>query len=408
MNAVSREGLQRLLGAVSSVDASVGTPFFAYDAATIDRATSVLLHASDMAGLDDAMFYLAFFAAPNTALFSRVLSTSPRLGVTCNTLEEVLALQAAGWTDWDRVVFSGGVLPPRDLDAIAKIGCLIHAASPGNLDLLRSRINNARRGIRVTFDDNALKGLRLDAAHDALARRPSAGLVSAHAYPGTEIESMEALQEHATRLIELTSRSSDIVEINFGGGFWYDYAHPTGDVAAMFDYEKYFTHVGKVLSGMHNQGVRPAWEPGRVVFAGSGFFVASVLEVVQRGGRDADVYLDASFAQIPSPKIRGRQHLVVALDPDGRPRRGEEISARLCGATTLSTDQLLPGPCAVPRVEVGDRIIILDVGAYGRAGSYSFLGKATPPEILLEGEGWRHIRERGAAIHLNMGVIDGG
>lgn len=407
MTAVDRPGLRRLRSIVRAVADSVGTPFYAYDAPSIDRATSWLLSASEKAGLAEARFYLAFFAAPNTALFKRVLRSNDRLGITCNTLEEIVALRKAGWADWQRVVFSGGVLPAGDIEEIARAECTVHAASPGNLEQLRSGRHEARVGVRISFDDRALKGFRYEEAREALQRRAATPLVSAHAYPGTEVYDPEKLLSHARQLIELVSASSDIEEINFGGGFWYNYRQRSGDMAKMFDFDRYFAHIADELSRCSpGRPVRPAWEPGRVVFAESGFFVASVVEVVDRGRGHVDVYLDASFTQIPAPKIRDRQHLVVALDPTGRPREAYTTEARLCGITTLSTDQLLPQRCAIPYVQPNDLIVILDVGAYGRAGSYSFLGRAKPPEILMEQGSWRVIRERGARDHLNEGVMD--
>ena len=124
------------------------------------------------------------------------------------------------------------------------------------------------------------------------------------------------------------------------------------------------------------------------------------------GMRAVDVHVDASFTQVPAPKIRGRQHKAVVLDPQGKLKKGPKYEARLCGSTTLSTDQLLPRPILIPEVEAGDLIVILDVGAYGRAGSYNFLGKTQPPEILLENTGWRLVRQRQRADHLLEGYGD--
>jgi diaminopimelate decarboxylase len=220
-----------------------------------------------------------------------------------------------------------------------------------------------------------------------------------HAYPGTEVRSLRCLIRHAAILIELASRHG-IGTLNLGGGFGYDYDSSNGEIGEMVDLQSYFASVAQILSRYPTVAREIAWEPGRIVFAGSGVFVTEVIEKRSRGPWSEDLYVDASFVQMPAPKLRGRRHLVVAFSPEGTRRAGSNIEARLCGATTLSTDELVPGPVIVPQVEVGDLLVILDVGAYGRSGAYNFLGKAKPPEALLTAERWELVRGRQDRLHL--------
>lgn len=409
-----RPGLAALSRNLPQIVEDVRTPVYVYDWATLGTSLALILDSADRAGIGDrCTFYLALFALPNLTLFERVLGLDERLGITCNTPEEIAALGKLGWAEWERVVFSGGVLPAADLEAVASTGCLVHVASCGNLRNLLQRLPESRFGLRLDLTEDALKGIRvpdeLDWCLQELSRtgRQVRGL---HAYPGTEVHDLARLTRHADRLVEEAARMPGLQEVNFGGGFWYDYDHATGDLSEMVEFERYFRHVRDLVGSHLPSGqVRLAWEPGRVAFAGAGFFVTRVLEVRKTGPNTIDVYVDASFTQLPSPKIRERLHKVVLLEPSGATRGGKEYDARICGATTLSTDELLPPDRqrrrpVVPMPEVGDFLVVLDVGAYGHAGSYNFLGKARPPEVLQTEPSFEVIRSRQRVDHLLEGL----
>jgi diaminopimelate decarboxylase len=47
-----------------------------------------------------------------------------------------------------------------------------------------------------------------------------------------------------------------------------------------------------------------------------------------------------------------------------------------------------------PPVEVGDIVVVSDVGAYGAAMGHTYLRRPLPPEVLIDGDQWRVIRRR--------------
>lgn len=405
---ITRPGLQRLLDYLGVLQREVDTPFYAYDYTSILDTVNLICAASRAAGFgDNSGFYLAFFAIPNLSLFKALLRENRQLGIGCNTPEEIEALKNGGFCEWDRVVFSGGVLPRSDLIEVLKTGCLVNTASAGNLQIAATYGGDTRIGLRLDFTNNALKGVTLKqlGCSYGIVRAAGKQLDCLHAYPGTEVEDLESLVRHACVLIDQVAGFPDVSEVNFGGGFWYNYNHITGDPSAMVDFRRYFAAVREYSDrALPDRNIQYCWEPGRVVFANSGFFVTEVLEVRKTGGVCADVYVDASFTQIPTPKIRNRQYKVVVTDQHGNIKSGTRYDCRICGATTLSTDQILPRPCPLPEVNPGDLLIILDVGAYGRAGSYNFLGKAMPPEVLIKDGHWNVIRERQRNDHLLEGL----
>jgi diaminopimelate decarboxylase len=71
----------------------------------------------------------------------------------------------------------------------------------------------------------------------------------------------------------------------------------------------------------------------------------------------------------------------------------ETFVTDLCGNTTYSRDYLGRN-CSLPKLQVGDVVAILDVGAYGYAMATHFLHRPRPAEILLEDDKHRLIRRR--------------
>jgi diaminopimelate decarboxylase len=408
MRTVVRAGLPALSRHLDSIRKSVGTPFFAYDWDTIVDAMGWLKQsAAEQDLLQQSRFCLAVFALPNLRLLTELVADDNHFGLNCNAPEEILALRNIGWGEWSRVVFSGGVLPANDLLAVASTGCIVNVASRGNLEILLSSPLRPRIGLRVDFTGIALKGVRLRELDEclALARERGTPIHALHAYPGTEIEDLGLLIRHAEVLISIAAQHPEIEEINFGGGFWFNYSSATGDVRSMSDITTYFEAVRAARDReLSDRRIRLAWEPGRAIFAASGFFVTEVLETRENSPNTADVYVDASFTNVPVLKIRNRQHQTVALGADGQVIPGVRYETRVCGCTTLSSDLLLPRPCPLPNLGPGDCVVICDVGAYGRAGSYNYLSKRHPPEILIRTEGWRLLRQRQRADHLLEGL----
>lgn len=407
MNELYRPGLPRVLAQLSEIIDSIGTPFYVYDWPALRQATELLIAAAEKAGLRDHMkLYPALFALPNFSIIRRLLDLDGRIGVTCNTVEEVRALRNMGFSEWTRVVFSGGVLKTADLLEIANTGMLVNASSAGNLGKLVVLPSPTRIGLRLDLYNDALKGLREPEIAGCLSLLSKSGkrIEALHSYRGTQISSINALLRHAELLLDVAHNLVDVQEVNLGGGFHYDYESRTGQPSSRIDFGDYFNAVrGYAYDGRRSFSGFLAWEPGRVLFAGCGFFIAEVIEIRRTGIATADYYLDASFSQMPSPKLLGRQHHALIVSREGEVRHTQALEVRLCGTTTLSTDRLLPEASFLPTAHAGDRLLILDAGAYGRAGAYNFLGKALPPEVLISESGWKMIRQRGQTDYLSDG-----
>lgn len=139
---------------------------------------------------------------------------------------------------------------------------------------------------------------------------------------------------------------------------------------------------------------RLAIEPGRFLVARSGWLVASVLHVRERGGRPM-VVLDAGMTELIRPALYDARHRIVALTSLGRavePGGPAEAEAAAVGDPVAvhgpiceSTDAL--GDHRLPPLRRGDLVAIREAGAYGASLASTYNGRPRPPQVVREPDG---------------------
>jgi diaminopimelate decarboxylase len=135
---------------------------------------------------------------------------------------------------------------------------------------------------------------------------------------------------------------------------------------------------------------RLAIEPGRALVARSGWLVAGVLHVRDRGG--PQVVIDAGMTELIRPALYGARHPIVALTSLGRPIAADESPAtataqptRVEGPICESTDAL--GTHDLPPLRRGDLVAISDAGAYGASLGSMYNGRPLAAQVILEPDG---------------------
>ena len=139
---------------------------------------------------------------------------------------------------------------------------------------------------------------------------------------------------------------------------------------------------------------RLAIEPGRALVARSGWLVASVLHVRERGGRQ--VVIDAGMTELIRPALYGARHPIVALTSLGRPISAVDAMplepARVEGPICESTDAL--GTHDLPPLRRGDLVAISDAGAYAASLASTYNGRPLVPQVFREMDGGLRLARR--------------
>src|ERR1700752_120455 len=388
---------------LSELADAVGTPFYCYSTATLERHYRVFTEA--FAGEQTLVCY-AMKANSNQS----VLRTLAKLGAGADVVSggELKRALAAGIPP-NKILFSGVGKTEEELRAAlaADILC-INVESEPELELL-SRIaveagKTARISVRVNPDVDAGThakistgksenkfGIPIAHARKVYARAaklPGLQVTGVDMHIGSQITDLSRL-ETAYRILSdfvhvLRADGHNIAHIDFGGGLGIPYymdreAPPGPDV--------YAAMVKRVT---HNLGCTLMFEPGRLIVGNAGILVARVIHVKHGDGKNF-VVIDAAMNDLIRPTLYEAHHDIL---PVREPAPGARtITADVVGPVCETGDYLaLDRSIAEPKA--GDLLAIMTAGAYGAVQSGFYNTRALIPEVLVKDDQYAIVRPR--------------
>ena len=388
---------------LSDLAASVGTPFYCYSTATLERHFRVF---SDAFAGEKILACYALKANSNQS----VLRTLAKLGAGADVVSggELKRALVAGIPP-QKIVFSGVGKTEAELRAALAHDILcINVESEPELELL-SRLavetgRTARISVRVNPDVDAGThakistgksenkfGIPLSHARDVYARAarmPGIQITGADMHIGSQITDL-ARMETAFRILAglvqtLRADGHDISHIDFGGGLGIPYymdreAPPAPDA--------YAAMVKRVT---HNLGCTLMFEPGRMIVGNAGILVTRVI-YVKRGEGKNFVIIDAAMNDLIRPTLYEAHHdiLPVKEAAGSAPTMVADVVGPVCETGDyLALDRTLAEPKA------GDLLAIMTAGAYGAVQSGTYNTRALVPEVLVNGDQYAIVRPR--------------
>ena len=204
---------------------------------------------------------------------------------------------------------------------------------------------------------------------------------------GSQIRSAEpfgAAMERVSKLVRQLARVGIVLKsVDAGGGLGIDYH--AGHFDPVEKVNEWATAVNRAVVGFEGKLLL---EPGRFLVAQAGALVARVL-YVKRNGKKTFVITDAAMNDLIRPALYQAHHEIVPL----RPRRGKPRVVDVVGPICESGD-FFAHDRALPPLEPGDLVALLDAGAYGMAQSSNYNTRLRPAEVMVEGSQARLIRRR--------------
>jgi diaminopimelate decarboxylase len=391
--------------AVSLVElaAAVGTPFYCYSTATLERHYRVFSEA--FAG-EKALVCYAMKANSNQS----VLRTLAKLGAGADVVSggELKRALAAGIPP-ERIVFSGVGKTEAELRAAlaADILCLNVESEP-ELELL-SRLaseqgKTARISVRVNPDVDSGShakistgksenkfGIPLTQARSVYARAaklPGIRVTGVDVHIGSQITDLVPLEAAFRLLAEfvqvLRADGHTISHVDFGGGLGIPY-HLDRQAPPLPS-----AYAAMVKRVTHNLGCSLLFEPGRMIVGNAGILVTRVIHV-KRGEAKTFVIIDAAMNDLIRPTLYEAHHdiLPVRAAAEGTP----SITADVVGPVCESGDYLALGR-SLPEPKAGDLLAIMTAGAYGAVQSGTYNTRALVPEVLVKDDQYAVVRPR--------------
>src|ERR1700730_7986976 len=391
--------------AVDLVDlaASVGTPFYCYSTATIERHYQVFAHAFvDVS----ALVCYAMKANSNQA----VVKTLARLGAGADVVSEGGLKQArAAGIPPHKIMFSGVGKTAHELALAVDEGILcVNVESEPELELLSSiaqqKGRTAHVSLRVNPDIDARThakiatgkaenkfGIPISHAREVYARAaklPGLKATGVDMHIGSQITDLAPFDD-AFALLPKFGRprrndGNDTAPVDLGGGLGIPYRednepppHPDA-YAAM------------VKRATRDLGCTLIFEPGRLIVGNAGILVTRVL-YLKRGESKSFVIVDAAMNDLIRPTLYEAHHDIRPVreaDPGAR-RLVADVVGPVCeSGDFLALDRDLPEP------RPGDLLAIMSAGAYGAVQAGTYNTWALVPEVLVREGEWALVRPR--------------
>jgi diaminopimelate decarboxylase len=383
--------------------AEVGTPFYCYSTATLERHYRVLAEAFDSF---DALICYAVKANSNQA----VLRTMARLGAGMDVVSEgELRRALAVGVPASKIIFAGvgksreemafalnqGVLgfnveSEQELQALSDV-----AAGAGQTARVALRINpdvDAETHAKIAtgkaenkFGIPFAHAPRLYAQARALHGIAANGI---HMHIGSQITDLEPFR-NAFRLMRelvqaLIGDGHALEHLDIGGGLGVPYVSQGPVAPAPSDY------AAVVNETLGDLGLKIVLEPGRMIAANAGVLVSEVL-FSKAGANKRFTVVDAAMNDLLRPTLYEAWHEIwpVSESKGAQPVAKQDVVGPIC-----ETGDYLAINRELPPFEPGDLIAVMTAGAYGAVMSSTYNTRRLVPEVLVNGDRYCVVRPR--------------
>ena len=388
---------------------AVGTPFYCYASATLERHYRVFAQAfADV----DALICYAMKANSNQA----VIATLARLGAGADVVSEgeLLRARAAGVPP-QKIMFSGVGKTARELALAVDQGILcVNVESEAELELLAAiaagKGRTADISIRVNPDvdpkthakiatgkaENKF-GIPISRAREVYARAAKlkgVRVAGVDMHIGSQITELDPFGDAFALLADfvrtLRADGHTIRHVDLGGGLGISYRE---DNEPPPDPQAYAAVVKRATRDLDCQLI---FEPGRLIVGNAGILVTRVL-YVKRGEAKTFVIVDAGMNDLVRPTLYDAHHDIrpVRETAVGAPRITADVVGPVCeSGDFIALDRSIVAP------QPGDLLAIMTAGAYGAVEAGTYNTRPLVPEILVRKSEWALVRPRVSAEEL--------
>jgi diaminopimelate decarboxylase len=388
---------------LAAVAEQVGTPFYCYSTATIERHYRVFADA--FAGVRALVCY-AMKANSNQA----VVATLARLGAGADVVSggELKRARAAG-VPREKIMFSGVGKTARELALAVDEGIFcVNVESEAELEILSTIAASKDRtvdvSVRVNPDVDARThakiatgraenkfGIPISGAREVYARAgklPGIRVVGVDMHIGSQITELQPFENAFALLSDfvrtLRTDGHRIAHVDLGGGLGIPYREDDEPPPNPDAYAKVVKDATRDLDCML------IFEPGRLIVGNAGVLVTRVL-YKKPGDAKTFVIVDAAMNDLIRPTLYGAHH---EIRPLVEPAAGvTSILADVVGPVCESGDFLAEGR-ELPDPEPGDLLAVMSAGAYGAVQAGTYNTRPLVPEVLVRDEAWAVVRPR--------------
>ena len=388
---------------IAKLAEQVGTPFYCYSTATLERHYRVFAGAfADV----KALVCYAMKANSNQA----VVRTLAKLGAGADVVSggELKRARAAGIAP-DKIMFSGIGKTAQELALAVDEGILcVNVESEAELELLASiaagkgRVANVSVRVNPDVDPKTHAkiatgkaenkfGIPISRAREVYARAaklPGVKVAGVDMHIGSQITELQPFNDAFALLSEfvrtLRADGHAISHVDLGGGLGIPYREDN-DPPPHPD-----AYAAMVKNATRDLDCTLIFEPGRLLVGNAGILVTRVL-YLKRGEAKNFIIVDAGMNDLIRPTLYEAHH---EIRPVRRAAQDDwRLVADVVGPVCESGDFLALGR-ELPEPKPGDLLAVMTAGAYGAVQAGTYNTRALVPEVLVKEGEWALVRPR--------------
>jgi len=373
------------------------TPFHIYDEKKIRANLRTLKNA--FAWAPAFKEHYAVKAAPNPALLQIVKEEDG--GTDCSSLPELLLSEAVG-IKGEEIMLTSNDTPTDEFQKAMELGAIINLDDITHIDYLEKNVKKLPQCLSFRYNPGDLiegndiigkpteakYGLTKEQIFDAyrIAKEKGVKRFGLHTMVISNELRNEGFLLTAKIMFNLAAEIKQKLDINLefinlGGGFGVAYRPEESPVD--FDFvgggikELYYD----ILSPVNLTNAAIKTESGRFITGPAGYLVATAIH--EKHTYKDYIGLDACMANLMRPALYGAYHHITVAGKESAPLdHVYDVVGSLCeNNDKFAIDRKLP------KIDVGDIVIIHDAGAHGHAMGFNYNGKLRSAELLLKEDG---------------------
>ena len=384
------------------------TPFYLYDEKAIRENMREFTKAFSIFPIFREHF--AVKACPNPYILK--ILASEGCGADCSSAPELMLSEMSG-IKTDHVIFTSNETPASEYQLAYKQGNIINLDDITHIEYLKKALGGKLpETICFRYNPGSLKqggvnaiigkpeeakyGLTREQILEAFSICKKEGVkhFGLHTMVASNELNPDSFAETAKILFELCVELKEKVGVrieftDLGGGLGIPYRPEQKKV----DYNV----VAKKIRALYDQIIVPAgldplgiyWECGRPITGPYGWLVSTAIHE-KHIYRDY-IALDSCMADLMRPGMYGAYHEVTVSGKEDAPKTEVyDVVGSLCENCDKFAVQR-----PLPKIDMGDLVIVHDAGAHGRAMGFNYNGKLRAGEILMREDGsYKEIRRR--------------
>ena len=383
---------------LDEITAKFPTPYHLYDEKGIrDNAKAVKEAFAWNKGYRE---YFAVKACPNPTLIQ--IMKEYGCGCDCSSMTELMLSKAMGCKGAD-IMFSSNATPAEEYQYAAKLGAIINLDDITHIDFLEKAIGYIPETISCRYNPGGLfkisndimdnpgdakYGMTTEQLFEAfkILKAKGAKKYGIHAFLASNTVTNEyypmlakVLFEVAVKLEKETGADIEFINLSGGVGIPYKPDQEPNDIRVIGEGVRKVYEEVLVPAGMGDVALYT--EMGRFMTGPYGCLVTKAIH--EKHTYKEYIGCDACAVNLMRPAMYGAYHHITVMGKEDQPCDHKyDITGSLCeNNDKFAIDRMLP------KIDMGDYLVIHDTGAHGYAMGYNYNGKLKSAEILLKEDG---------------------